>query len=70
MPKILEQIKKAIRESGVSRYAISKGTGIDQGQLSRLIHGRTTLGLEPAERLADFLGCEIIFRPKKGKKNG
>src|SRR5260370_40395603 len=67
--RILEQVRKAVRDSGHSRYAISKATGIDQGQLSKLIHGQCGLGLDGLERLAEFLGWEIIFRPKakKGK---
>ncbi len=65
--RILAQVRKAIKESGHSRYAISKATGIDQGQLSKLIHGQCGLGLDGLEKLADFLGWEVIFRPK-GKK--
>ena len=67
MSRILAQVRKAIKESGHSRYAISKATGIDQGQLSKLIHGQCGLGLDGLEKLADFLGWEVIFRPK-GKK--
>jgi hypothetical protein len=67
--KIIQQVRQAIKESGHTRYAISKATGIDQGQLSKLIHGQCGLGLDALERLAEFLGWEIIFRPnaKKGK---
>jgi transcriptional regulator with XRE-family HTH domain len=67
MSKILAQVRKAIKESGVSRYAISKATGIDQGQLSKMIHGKCGLGLDGLEKLADALGWEIIFRPKRKK---
>jgi transcriptional regulator with XRE-family HTH domain len=65
----MERARKAIKQSSHSRYAISKATGIDQGQLSRLMRGHSELGLDALERLAEFLGWELIFRPKakKGK---
>jgi len=67
---LLEQVRKAIKESGVSRYAISKATGIDQGHLSKLVHGKAGIGLDHLEKLAEFLGWDLIFRPKRGKWNG
>jgi transcriptional regulator with XRE-family HTH domain len=72
MAKVLDQIRKAIRASGKTRYAIFKATGIDQGQLSKLMKGEAGLSLENLEKLADFLGLEIILRPrrKKGKADG
>jgi transcriptional regulator with XRE-family HTH domain len=65
MTKLLETVRKAIEASGKTRYAIHKATGIDQGQLSRLMKGQTGLSLESLEKLADFLGLEIIVRTKR-----
>ena len=67
MAKVLEAMRRAVAASGLSRYAISKATGIDQAQLSRLMSGEKGLSLERLEKLADFLGMEIIVRPKRQK---
>lgn len=64
MTKIVDQLVQAIEESGQTRYAISKGSGIDQSMLSRLVNGERSLSFDAAERLVDYLGLEIIIRPK------
>ena len=71
MGTVLDDIRTAIDRSEVSRYAISKATGIDQGQLSKLMGGEAGLSIASLERLAEFLGLEIVIRPnrrQKGKK--
>lgn len=72
MAHILATIRKALATSGVTRYAISQATGIDQGQLSRLMRGQSGLSIERLETLAKFLGLEITIRAKRkqGKTNG
>ena len=69
MTKILRAIREAILESEETRYSISKATGIDQAQLSKLMKGKVGLSLDSLQKLADFLDLEIIIRPK-GKKKG
>jgi transcriptional regulator with XRE-family HTH domain len=68
MARILKAIREAIRQSGKTRYSISKATGIDQAQLSKLMKGNTGLSLDSLERLAEFLELEIVIRPKRQKK--
>lgn len=68
MSEFLEQLRKAIRVSGISRYRIYKATGIDQGQLSKLMIGKAGLSMENVEKLVDFLGLEIIVRLRKRPK--
>jgi predicted XRE-type DNA-binding protein len=70
MSEILEAIRKAIREAEISRYEISRSLDIDQGQLSKLMHGKAGLSIENLERLADFLDLEIIIRPKQRTRKG
>ena len=68
MSEILDEIRKAIEDSDVSRYEISKQTKIDQGQLSKLMAGKCSISIEKLQRLLDFLGFEAIVRRKrKGK---
>jgi len=70
MSEILEQLRQAVEESGESRYAISKATGIDQGNLSKLMNGQGGLGLSNIEALADHLGLEIVIRSKRRIRKG
>jgi len=70
MAPILDDIRKAIEVSGKTRYRISKDTGISEGHLSELMAGTKGLSIEALERLASYLGLEIVIqakRPKKGR---
>jgi len=67
MSKILDAIRKAIEAGDKTRYQLSKETGLDQAQLSRLMSGAGAMSYENLERLADALGLEIIIRPMKVK---
>jgi transcriptional regulator with XRE-family HTH domain len=57
-------LKAEIEGSGVSRYEISKATGILQTSLSRFVRGETSLRLDKADVLAEYLGLELV----KGRK--
>lgn len=61
-----DQIRKAIDESGMSRYEICKRLELDQGAMSRFMHGKQGLELATIDRLAEMLGLEITS--KKGKR--
>ena len=66
---ITERIQEAIRSGGMSRYAISKATGIDQGQLCRFMQGQPGgLSFESVDKVLDALGLEIVIRPKSTRK--
>lgn len=61
---ITETIKVAMEESGISRYQIAKDTGILQTSLSRFIRGETSLRLDKADLLAEYLGLELVEKRK------
>ena len=63
---IAEQITKAIEKSKISRYQISKDTGIDQSVLFRIVNGGSC-SLETADKLCHYLGLELKPKKKKGK---
>lgn len=67
MAKLLNEIRKAIRASDESPYAIAKGAGVARSALSRLLSGERGLSVDAAERLADYLGLTIIVRPRQRK---
>jgi hypothetical protein len=66
---ITELIQDAIRSSGVSRYAISKTTGIDQGQLCRFMQGQPGgLSFDSVDKVLDALELEVVIRPRRSTK--
>ena len=67
MAMLLDAIREAITRAeaqGVTRYRIAKDTGISQAALSRFMAGERGMGVELAERLADYLGLRITIEPK------
>ena len=67
MATILEQLARAIEESDVTRYRISKDTGINQSVLLRLVKGTGGCSLETLDVLCGYLGLELARR-KPGRK--
>jgi hypothetical protein len=66
---LTECIQEAIRSGGMSRYAISKATGIDQGQLCRFMQGQPGgLSFESVDKVLDCLGLVVEVKPRRGRK--
>ena len=59
-----EQLRQAINTSQISRYRISKETGVSQAALSRFMSGERSLTLDTVDVLADFLGLELVSKRK------
>lgn len=67
-PKIIsEQLRLAIAESGVSRYAISKETGIAQSTLCKFMQGKGGLSIEGIDAIGQLLGLAVVTTKGKGK---
>jgi len=62
---VSEQLRQAIEDCGQSRYAICKSLGLDQGQLSKFMHGQRGLSLETVDRLCAHLGLELRQQSRK-----
>jgi hypothetical protein len=58
---IIDEIKR----TPVSRYRLSKETGVDEALLSRLVRGKAGLSLENAEKLLDYFDLIEIKKPAK-----
>jgi len=54
-----DRLRRAIRESGMTPYAICKATSIPQSALSRFIHGKQSLRLVTAEKLMELFGLAV-----------
>jgi hypothetical protein len=65
--KFSDQLRRAVRESGVSRYQISKETGINQSVLCRFVAETAGMSLDAVDKLMDALGLEIRPR-RRGRK--
>ncbi|MBL7140809.1 MAG: helix-turn-helix transcriptional regulator [Planctomycetes bacterium] len=64
---IQEQLRKAILDAEVSRYALSKMTGVNQGVLSRFVNRERSITMDTAAKLATALGLELKrTRQRKG----
>jgi len=55
-------LKQAIQESGLTLYRIAKDTGIVGTSLLRFMQGKTSLRLDKADVLAEYLVLELVKR--------
>src|SRR4051794_1642106 len=60
-----DQIRDVIKRSGISRYAISKRTGIDQAALCRFMQGQRGLTTDTLDRLAPELDLMVETRTER-----
>ena len=61
-----DQLRKAVRRADMTRYAMSKQTGISQSILSRFVRGDAGLSMQSVDLLVECLDLELVSR-KKGK---
>jgi hypothetical protein len=61
-------LRRIINEGSMSRYAISRRTGIPQSVLSRFVNGERGLSLESIDKLGDVLALEIRMGPKASRR--
>ena len=64
-PKMTDVLKAAIEESGLSAYRISQDTGLVVSSILRFVNGETSLRLDKADVLAEYLGLELTKRKTK-----
>lgn len=62
------QLRQAIDDSGLSRYRISKETGIGEGSLAQFYNGRRGLSMDSLNALGEFLQLRIELGRKPEKK--
>lgn len=60
MQTFMDQIREAVRQAKISRYAMSKQTGIAESNLSRFVHGERGLSEESLNALAAILGLRVV----------
>jgi transcriptional regulator with XRE-family HTH domain len=65
---LTDQLRRAIEDSGLTRYQISKKTGIDESALAKFYNGHRGLSMEALNALGEFLQLRITLGRKTGKK--
>ena len=67
---LTDQLRQAIDDSGLTRYRIAKGTGIDESALAKFYNGRRGLSMDALNALGEFLRLTITLGRKPGPKKG
>ncbi len=62
---ITDHLRKLVRDSEASRYAIAQATGVQQSALLRFVAGKDLRG-ESLDKLAEYYGLELKAK-RKGK---
>jgi transcriptional regulator with XRE-family HTH domain len=75
MTPILDDLRTAAKASSWSQAEIARALELTPSQVCMFYAGKRGLSVEAAEKLAAFLGLEIVTRPKdkpkpKTKKRG
>jgi len=70
MAKLTNEIRKAVKASDQTAYAIAKGAKIARSQMSRMLSGENEMKVNTIERLADYLGLRIKLERKKKTTKG
>ena len=63
-PTLTDVLRTAIEESGLTLYRLAKDTGVIKTSLMRFMAGETSLRLDKADVLADYLGLELVKKRK------
>ena len=69
-PKLSDQLRRLIEESPLSRYEISKRTGVAESTLCKLVHGERGVSTESWDKLGECLGLELRPARKPREKKG
>jgi plasmid maintenance system antidote protein VapI len=62
MPNIVDQLRKAILQSGETEYAVAKGSGVSQSVVNRFVHRERSIGIETAAKLCACLKLTLVRR--------
>jgi transcriptional regulator with XRE-family HTH domain len=68
--KISDQVRQIMDDCGLSRYEISKRTGIDQSTLAKFYNGKQGLSMKALDALGECLGLTINMRRKPKPNTG
>ena len=64
---VSEQLRQAIRDSGLSLYGLGRQSGVNDGALSRFMRGERDLTTRSVDRLCKSLGLELRESKREGE---
>jgi len=68
MASISEQLLKAMKASGLTRYRISKETGVSESTLSKFVNRKGGLSMEAIDKIGKLIGMGLVEKsPGKGQ---
>ncbi len=62
--KLSDQVRKAIEDSGETRYQIAKNADLDDTTLCRFMSGERGLSMKVLDALAEYLELSIVSNRK------
>lgn len=65
-----DEIRAAVENSGMSRYAICREIELNQGAMSRFMSGQGGISLDTIDRLAELLGLRVAVRRPRKQRGG
>ena len=68
--RFTDELRAAIENCGMSRYRISKETGIDAAVLCRFVQGQAGLSMDSLDALAECIGLHVASKQKTRAKKG
>lgn len=65
--KLIDQVRQAARDCGMSQNALAREAGMDPGAVNRFISGERGLSMECLDALAGVLNLRIVANKPKRK---
>ena len=65
-----DQVRRAIKNCGLTQYAIAKQTGVTKGALSRFMAGERDMTLRLLGRIGPVIGVSLKVTRPKGRTKG
>jgi hypothetical protein len=58
----IDQVRRAVMLSGMSRYELARESDVSEAVLCRFVNGKAGLSMESFNKVADVLGMEVVAR--------
>jgi plasmid maintenance system antidote protein VapI len=62
---VTDQLRRLIRESGVTCYVIAQQTGVSNATLSKFLSGERGLSCEAMDALGEYFGWQVVTKGKR-----
>ena len=70
MKNLSHQMRQAITNSGMTRYAIAKAIDMDHATMSRFMNGKGGLSIENLDALFELLGLKVTAETQAKRPKG